>query len=100
MYVCTGSIACAANGWSWTRVIHQHFHAACDVRALAAVASNKQRNLMAAEFYGKEYVLFEGGTLNNIQGKADACAVGGMMRTSCQRAAGTVHSKCTAFHLS
>jgi hypothetical protein len=36
--------------------------------SLAAVADAKQRNLMAAEFYGKEYVLFENGTLNNTQG--------------------------------
>ncbi|KAI3432645.1 hypothetical protein D9Q98_004191 [Chlorella vulgaris] len=35
---------------------------------LYAVANAKQRNLMAAEFYGKEYVLFENGTLNNTQG--------------------------------
>lgn len=36
---------------------------------LLAVADAKQRNLMAAEFYGKEYVLFEGGTLNNTEGE-------------------------------
>ncbi|PRW61613.1 pumilio-like protein 24 [Chlorella sorokiniana] len=35
---------------------------------LYAVADARQRNLMAAEFYGKEYVLFEGGTLNNAEG--------------------------------
>ena len=36
--------------------------------AAPAVADARQRNLMAAEFYGKEYVLFEGGTLNNAEG--------------------------------
>lgn len=29
---------------------------------------------MAAEFYGKEYVLFEGGMLNNAEGECGACA--------------------------
>lgn len=33
-----------------------------------AAADAKQRNLMAAEFYGKEYVLFEGGLLNSVEG--------------------------------
>ena len=41
-----------------------------------AVADAKQRNLMAAEFYGKEYVLFEGGTLNNAAGACPAAAWG------------------------
>ncbi|KAL4423682.1 hypothetical protein ABPG75_000983 [Micractinium tetrahymenae] len=35
---------------------------------LWSVADTKQRNLMAAEFYGKEYVLFESGTINNTEG--------------------------------
>ncbi|PSC67090.1 pumilio-like protein 24, partial [Micractinium conductrix] len=35
---------------------------------LYAVADARQRNLMAAEFYGREYVLFESGTLNNSDG--------------------------------
>jgi len=34
-----------------------------------AVADVRQRNFMAAEFYGKEYVLFEGGMLNNAEGE-------------------------------
>lgn len=40
----------------------------CPLICVFAVADTKQRNLMAAEFYGKEYVLFEGGTLNNTEG--------------------------------
>lgn len=35
-----------------------------------AAADTKQRNLMAAEFYGKEYVLFESGTINNTEGES------------------------------
>lgn len=35
---------------------------------LYSVTDAKQRNIMAAEFYGKEYVLFVGGTLNNTEG--------------------------------
>lgn len=36
---------------------------------IPAVVDARQRNLMAAEFYGKEYVLFEGGLLNNAEGE-------------------------------
>jgi pumilio homology domain family member 6 len=35
---------------------------------LYAAASASQRNIIAAEFYGREYVLFRDGTLNNAQG--------------------------------
>lgn len=38
-------------------------------RLMPAVVDARQRNLMAAEFYGKEYVLFEGGLLNNAEGE-------------------------------
>lgn len=31
---------------------------------------------MAAEFYGKEYVLFEGGTINNTEGGPPAAPEG------------------------
>ncbi|PSC67267.1 pumilio-like protein 24, partial [Micractinium conductrix] len=34
----------------------------------ASSGRRRQRNLMAAEFYGREYVLFESGTLNNSDG--------------------------------
>ena len=37
------------------------------------MADAKQRNLMAAEFYGKEYVLFASGTLNNTEGALLCC---------------------------
>ena len=35
---------------------------------LYAAADARQRSAMAAEFYGKEYALFEGGTVNGLQG--------------------------------
>ncbi|GAB4820309.1 hypothetical protein N2152v2_007355 [Parachlorella kessleri] len=39
---------------------------------LWAVADSRQRNAMAAEFYGREYSLFEGGTINGVAGGAPA----------------------------
>jgi len=38
---------------------------------LYCAANLEQRRMMAAEFYGKEYALFENGTLNNTRGAPD-----------------------------